>query len=151
MSIEFRKEIVRSILGWIVLIAIVVLGLITIVGTDYFAIRHVITESMEPAIEKDSIVVIKKCDIDSIKENDIICFKYGDNDIIHRVISLDKNKEIQTKGDNNKRNDDILVSSDMLVGVVIGHVKISDVTRMILGVIFIVFILAISFINGGKE
>lgn len=151
MSIGFRKEIVRYILGWIVLIAIVVLDLITIVGTDYFAIRHVITESMEPAIEKDSIVVIKKCDIDSIKENDIICFKYGDNDIIHRVISLDKNKEIQTKGDNNKRNDDILVSSDMLVGVVIWHIKISDVTRMILGVVFIVFIIAISFINGGKE
>lgn len=151
MSVGFRKEIVRSILSWIILVAIVVLSLIAIVGTDYFAIRHVITESMEPAIEKDSIVVIKKCDIDSIKENDIICFKYGDNDIIHRVISIDKNKEIQTKGDNNKRNDDILVSSDMLVGVVIGHVKISDVTRVIIEAVFIVFILTVSFINGGKK
>lgn len=151
MSVGFRKEIVRSILSWIVLIVIIALALVTIIGTDYFAIRHVITESMEPAIEKDSIVVIKKCDIDSIKENDIICFKYGDNDIIHRVISIDKNKEIQTKGDNNKRNDDILVSSDMLVGVVIGHVKISDVTRVIIEAVFIVFILAVSFINGGKK
>lgn len=151
MSVGFRKEIVRSILSWIVLIVIIALALVTIVGTDYFAIRHVITESMEPAIEKDSIVVIKKCNIDSIKENDIICFKYGDNDIIHRVISIDKNKEIQTKGDNNKRNDDILVSSDMLVGVVIGHVKISDVTRVIIEAVFIVFILAVSFINGGKK
>lgn len=151
MSVGFRKEIVRSILSWIVLVVIVVLSLIAIVGTDYFAIRHVITESMEPAIEKDSIVVIKKCDIDSIKENDIICFKYGDNDIIHRVISIDKNKEIQTKGDNNKRNDDILVSSDMLVGVVIWHAKINDVTRVIIEVVFIVFILAVSFINGGKK
>lgn len=151
MSVGFRKEIVRSILSWIVLIVIIALDLVTIVGTDYFAIRHVITESMEPAIEKDSIVVIKKCDIDSIKENDIICFKYGDNDIIHRVISIDKNKEIQTKGDNNKRNDDILVSSDMLVGVVIWHAKISDVTRVIIEAVFIVFILAVSFINGGKK
>lgn len=151
MSVGFRKEIVRSILSWIVLIVIIALALVTIVGTDYFAIRHVITESMEPAIEKDSIVVIKKCDIDSIKENDIICFKYGDNDIIHRVISIDKNKEIQTKGDNNKRNDDILVSSDMLVGVVIWHAKISDVTRVIIEAVFIVFILAVSFINGGKK
>lgn len=151
MSTEFIKETVRSVSSWIILVAIVVLSLIAIVGTDYFAIRHVITESMEPAIEKDSIVVIKKCDIDSIKENDIICFKYGDNDIIHRVISIDKNKEIQTKGDNNKRNDDILVSSDMLVGIVIGHVKISDVTRVILGIVFVVFILAVSFIKGGKK
>lgn len=151
MSVGFRKEVVRSILSWIVLIVIIALALVTIVGTDYFAIRHVITESMEPAIEKDSIVVIKKCDIDSIKENDIICFKYGDNDIIHRVISIDKNKEIQTKGDNNKRNDDILVSSDMLVGVVIWHAKISDVTRVIIEAVFIVFILAVSFINGGKK
>lgn len=151
MSTEFIKETVRSVSSWIVLVAIVVLSLIAIVGTDYFAIRHVITESMEPAIEKDSIVVIKKCDIDSIKENDIICFKYGDNDIIHRVISIDKNKEIQTKGDNNKRNDDILVSSDMLVGVVIWHAKISDVTMVIIEAVFIVFILAVSFINGGKK
>ena len=151
MSVGFRKEIVRSILSWIVLIVIIALALVTIVGTDYFAIRHVITESMEPAIDKDSIVVIKKYDIDSIKENDIICFKYGDNDIIHRVISIDKNKEIQTKGDNNKRNDDILVSSDMLVGVVIWHAKISDVTRVIIEAVFIVFILAVSFINGGKK
>lgn len=151
MSTEFIKELVRSVSSWIALVAIVVFSLIAIVGTDYFAIRHVITESMEPAIEKDSIVVIKKCDIDSIKENDIICFKYGDNDIIHRVMSIDKNKEIQTKGDNNKRNDDILVSSDMLVGVVIWHAKISDITRVILGAIFVVFILAVSFINGGKK
>lgn len=151
MSVGFRKEIVRSILSWIVLIVIIALALVTIIGTDYFAIRHVITESMEPAIEKDSIVVIKKCDIDSIKENDIICFKYGDNDIIHRVINIDKNKEIQTKGDNNKRKDDILVSSDMLVGTVIGHAKISDVTRVILGIVFVVFVLAVSFINGGKK
>lgn len=151
MSTEFIKELVRSVSSWIVLVAIVVFSLIAIVGTDYFAIRHVITESMKPAIEKDSIAVIKKCNIDSIKENDIICFKYGDNDIIHRVMSIDKNKEIQTKGDNNKRNDDILVSSDMLVGVVIWHAKISDITRAILGAIFVVFILAVSFINGGKK
>lgn len=151
MGIIYRKQLVGSVILYIILFVMVVMWLMITVGTDYFAIRHVITESMEPAIEKDSIVVIKKCDIDSIKENDIICFKYGDNDIIHRVVSIDENKEIQTKGDNNKRNDDILVSSDMLVGVVIGHAKISDVTRMTLEVIFIVFILAVSFINGGKE
>lgn len=151
MSMGLKKEWMKSASSWVVLLVTIVISLVSLLCTCYFTVRHVITESMEPAIEKDSIVVIKKCDIDSIKENDIICFRYGDNDIIHRVVSIDKNKEIQTKGDNNKRNDDILVSSDMLVGVVIGHATISDVTRVVFGIVFAMFILAVIFvINKGR-
>lgn len=151
MSVGFKKKWMKYASNWITLLVTMVICLISLLCTYYFTVRHVITESMEPAIEQDSIAVIKKCGIDSIKENDIICFRYGDNDIIHRVVSIDKNKEIQTKGDNNKRNDNVLVSSDMLVGVVIGHATISDVTRVILGIVFAMFILAVIFvINKGR-
>lgn len=81
--------------------------------------RIVITGSMKPTIEVNSLNVIKKVDIKDIKKGDIICFK-STSDIIHRVIEvvkLDTGEIIlHTKGDANDKPDSIDINEEMLRG-----------------------------------
>lgn len=87
-----------------------------------YTARIVITGSMEPNIKINSLNIIKKCDINDICEDDIICFNYG-SDIIHRVIKVTNNDSgdiiLHTKGDANDNADSIEINSDMIVGKVV--------------------------------
>lgn len=86
-----------------------------------YTVRMVISGSMEPDIKVNSISIVKVCDINEIKEGDIVCFNCG-SDIIHRVIAVsetDSHKVLHTKGDANKSPDSIEVSDDMLIGKVV--------------------------------
>lgn len=99
-------------------IILVLLNINSSNGVFGYTTRVVISESMEPNIEKNALIIIKLCSIDDIKKDDIVCFKYG-NDIIHRVIEIkevDGEKVIHTKGDNNETPDNFEVTKDMVVG-----------------------------------
>ena len=75
------------------------------------------TGSMEPTIKIHGIVVIKKCDISKIKENDIIAFVLPNTNtyVCHRAIQI-QNGEITTKGDNNASADLVPVTKDNFIG-----------------------------------
>jgi signal peptidase len=76
----------------------------------------ILTESMKPIINPGDMVIIEKCDINQIKENDIIQYKVKDYTVVHRVIKINFDKtEIITKGDNNN-NIDKPVSKDQIIG-----------------------------------
>lgn len=87
-----------------------------------YTARIVATGSMEPTIKVNSINIIKMCDIDEIKQGDIVCFNYS-QDIIHRVVNKTVNEQglevVHTKGDANEFTDSIEVNSDMIVGKVV--------------------------------
>ena len=106
------------------IIIFIIVGLINIrsnTGVFGYTARVVISESMEPTIEKNTLSIVKIENIEDIKVNDIICFKY-DADIIHRVVGIEhKNgkKILYTKGDNNTIEDNIEITEDMLVGKII--------------------------------
>ena len=89
--------------------------------------------SMLPLIKIKSTIVTKLGDIEDCEVGDIIVYKYQDIQIVHRVISketVDNKIVIHTKGDNNKNEDMIDITSDMYVGKV---VKIMNWTSKILG------------------
>lgn len=87
-----------------------------------YTFRLVISGSMEPTINTNSISIIKKCDISEINTGDIICFNYN-QDIVHRVIDKKVNDEgvtiLNTQGDANAGPDSIEITNDMIVGKVI--------------------------------
>ena len=109
----------------IIFIAIVLIAM-NYIGSDKgifgFTTRIVVTGSMEPTIQTNSLNVIRLCSIDDIEANDIICFNYG-QDITHRVLEKTVNDSgvtiLHTKGDANDAADSIEVNDDMLVGKVI--------------------------------
>lgn len=115
-----KKQIAMGIVE-ILLILIIFYSLISgTKGIFGYTFRIVVSNSMEPTIEHNSICVVKDCDIEDINIDDIICFNYS-QDIIHRVVSIDNNSQIElhTKGDANDREDSIIITSDMLVGKVV--------------------------------
>ena len=72
---------------------------------------------MEPTIKTGSLCFINKnVSYDSIKEKDIIAFKLK-NDVLvtHRVVNKTKNG-IETKGDNNKDLDNVIITKDNYFG-----------------------------------
>ena len=85
---------------------------VSILGYTYF---EVASGSMEPAISKDDLVIVK---IGSdYKERDIVTFYLNNEFITHRVVQIDS-KTITTKGDyNNSR--DAKVRKDNVLGKVV--------------------------------
>ena len=81
----------------------------------------VLTGSMEPALDINDFVIIKKSN--EIKIDDIISYKQinSDNEVLHRVIRINDN-EIVTKGDANN-TEDKPINIDQVTGVYIGKIK----------------------------
>lgn len=90
------------------------------------------TGSMLPVIQIKSTIITKLDNIENCEVGDIIVYKFQDKQIVHRVISkntVDDKIIIHTKGDNNKNEDMIDITSDMYIGKV---VKIMNWTSKIL-------------------
>jgi len=85
----------------------------------YYAVV-VASESMKPSLNKGDLVVIDQKS-HNLDKNDIIAYRKGSKIIIHRINKIEKNGDdinYYTKGDNNKKNDDLIVKADMILGKV---------------------------------
>ena len=119
----------------VIIIASAVIILLTVVLTKsgeapnvfgYSAFR-VLTGSMEPAIETDSLTLVRRIAPSEVKKDDIISFyskdpSHGGAVNTHRVISVEQDGELwyyTTKGDANQIADKYIVTSNELIGKVI--------------------------------
>ena len=110
----------------ILFIIVMIFGYLSTLGqkeTSLFGYKlmRVTSDSMEPSIVTNSLVIVRLTSDFDIKKGDIICYKY-DGYIIHRVVEVGKKYDdiiFITKGDNNKENDNLLITNDRLVGKVV--------------------------------
>lgn len=83
----------------------------------------VITGSMVPAVQINSISIVEFCSIDDLNIGDIVLYKlYNGIMITHRVIEISEVggvKTLTTKGDANESADSIPITSDMVQGKII--------------------------------
>lgn len=116
-EIRFYKNLLIYAL-YIIIIPIILYDMFLIVQTivkpgvtpDFFGFRtfSIITGSMEPEINVDDIVIVKKVDKIDIRKGDIITFTIENETITHRVInisSVDGELIYTTKGDKNDVSD----------------------------------------------
>lgn len=104
----------KAIMGGIA-VAFVIVMLLYI---NSIKLGRVVSGSMEPALSVGDIVRIKECDIEKIKEGDIIVYESTEGKkIIHRVVLCTENG-LLVKGDSNRYMDEEIVTSDNLVGKV---------------------------------
>ena len=85
----------------------------------YYAVV-VASESMKPSLNKGDLVVIDQKS-HNLDKSDIIAYRKGAKIIIHRINKIEKNGDdinYYTKGDNNRKNDDLIVKDDMILGKV---------------------------------
>ena len=78
-------------------------------------IFQVTTGSMEPYMQEDGIVIVKKAALSDFAVGDMVSFVRGGGAIAHRVIAVTA-EGLQTKGDNNPVADTALVTQEEVIG-----------------------------------
>ena len=88
-----------------------------------FSFSVVVTESMEPTIKVNDVIIIKDYKFSEIKEDDIIVYRNTEYniDVVHRVISVNDDGTITTKGDNNPIADSVPITEDLFRGKVVKY------------------------------
>lgn len=166
-SIEKRKKIEKNIKKIIFIIIIILIYNFVLVFISYankaqsfsfFGMKLFIitTESMEPYINQNDIVITKKTKPENIKEGDVITFSKNEKVITHRVVEInDLNGEFSfvTKGDNNTVEDSQKVYFDEIegkyfikipkIGILVKQIENQILVLAILLVILIIFFLKI--------
>ncbi len=133
-DIRFVKNLLITLL-YIIIIPIIIYDIFLIVQTiinpdktpDVFGIKtfSIVSGSMEPTINIDDIVIVKKADINDINLNDIITFKIDNETITHRVQNIGYVDNIliyTTKGDSNEVTDIETVKYEQIEGKYIGKI-----------------------------
>lgn len=121
-----------------------------------YSVMHVVSESMEDEIPKNSYILIKRVAPEEIGKDDIICF-YSDDFTIqgypntHRVVEepiiTDSGIEFVTRGDANPANDGVTAKSEKLIGRYVKNLDgITNLSRALEGngMIIIIMVIAIA-------
>lgn len=90
------------------------------------SVFNIISESMEPTINVNDLIVIKKIDQAEIANGDIITYKRKDDSIVtHRIVKISKGNEntYTTKGDNNEIEDDETIKHSQVYGKYLFKIK----------------------------
>lgn len=126
-SINKRKEnvkIVKKIIEIIAIILIYNIILIVISSANKMSIINIFgyksyiikTNSMEPTIKVNDVLITKKVEKEKIKVGDVITFIKNGEVITHRITQIDENGEYTTKGDNNNIEDTFKISYENIEG-----------------------------------
>ncbi len=128
-----NKRMTKKLFKYIILIVLIILFVINLIlsyeeNTHVLGIYmfNIVSESMEPTLNKNDLVLVQKCDISELQEGDIITFKQDNRTISHRIIDITKEKgttKFKTKGDNNEIPDSDKVEANQIYGKVSFRVK----------------------------
>lgn len=126
-SINKRKENVKIAKKVIEVIAIILIyniilivissankvNVINLFGYKSYIIK---TNSMEPTININDVVITKKVEKQDIKKGDVITFLQNEEVITHRITQINENGEYSTKGDNNNIEDTFKITYENIEG-----------------------------------
>jgi signal peptidase len=116
-----------------------------------YSFSVVITESMEPTINVDDMIIYRKASIEDVKIGDVIVFRSLDSHlngsaITHRVVetaNVNGAISLTTKGDNNASADYNPVTADNFYGIVTSYGSFLGIGKIINGHRAIIFLLII--------
>lgn len=110
-------EVIAIILVYnIILIAISSANKINIINIFGYKSYIIKTNSMEPTISINDVVIAKKVEKEKIKTGDVITFLQDGEVITHRITKIDENGDYTTKGDNNNIEDTFKITFDNIEG-----------------------------------
>lgn len=139
---DIRRRIIKALL-YIIIIPIILYNIALIYISianqneipEFLKVKTfiIVSGSMEPELSEGDIIIVKKCEENDLKENDIISYRTGQSEITHRIVQIEttgKGKRYITKGDNNIIVDNEPVKYENIEGKYIG--KISYLGKVIL-------------------
>lgn len=87
---------------------------------------NIVSESMEPTLEINDVVISQKCEPSQLQIGDIITFEQDGRIISHRILDITSTNSVikfETKGDNNEIPDPDIVDSGQVYGKVLFKIK----------------------------
>lgn len=128
-----NKRMTKKIFKYIIVSVLIILFIINLIlsfeeNTHILGIYmfNIVSESMEPTLNVNDVVIVQKCDISKLKKDDIITFKQEGRIISHRIIDITEERGIikfTTKGDNNEIPDLDKVEASQVYGKVLFSMK----------------------------
>ena len=128
-----NKRMTKKIFKYIILSVLIILFVINLIlsyeeDTHILGIYmfNIVSESMEPTLNKNDLVLVQRCEIGELQKGDIITFKQDNRTISHRIIDITKEKtttKFKTKGDNNEIADTDKVEQHQIYGKVLFRIK----------------------------
>ena len=118
-----RSRTYSYVFDIVVIFAVVVL--LANFGNYFNVVYPVEGVSMQPTIVQGDLAVVQPVPISSVHVGDIVVYKDGLIDVIHRVIRISDSGGtiiLTVKGDNNPSPDPVSVTSSLLVGKVVAVV-----------------------------
>lgn len=129
---KYGKNMNKILLNILLILAVVLLLIVVcsvikgkVTGEEVYIMGYkpyiVKTGSMEPAIETNALIIVKKDNFSKVKVGEIINYKIENANlsICHRVVQKNEDGTLITKGDNNKTEDSFKISEKEYVGTVI--------------------------------
>ena len=152
-----KKKKIKKTLKYIILNILIIFFIINLIllfeeNTHICGIYcfNIISESMEPTLNVNDVVIVKKTNIANLQKGDIITFNQDGRIISHRIkkIIKDDNYLIVTQGDNNEVEDKDVVKEEQIYGKVIFKIGkigkiISYIQNMRIFINIIIFIVII--------
>lgn len=142
-----RQKRIKKLLKRIISIILIIIAIINIILLYYklkgeespniFGIYffNIISNSMEPEIKINDVLIVKRCEAKEFLKGDIITFQRDNKTISHRIIKiieLSDDREFITQGDNNEIPDDGAVKTSQVYGKVIGKIpKVGNLVEYI--------------------
>lgn len=128
-----HKMMTKKIFKYIILTSLIVLFIINLIlsfeeNTHIWGIYmfNIVSESMQPELDVNDVVVVQKCDVSQLRKGDIITFKQDGKIISHRILNITKEKgtiRFETKGDNNQIPDSGKIEAGQIYGKVLFKIK----------------------------
>ncbi|MBR5369774.1 MAG: signal peptidase I [Bacilli bacterium] len=110
-------------------ILIVILLILVLVNSGMVKYQTLVigSNSMKDYMEKGDVILIKHTNnSEELNKGDILAFMYDNKVITHRIVLKDYRDGdyyYKTKGDNNEKEDAVLITKSMIKGKVLGRVK----------------------------
>lgn len=128
-----NKRMTKKIFKYIILNILIILFIINLIlsfeeNTHIFGIYifNIVSESMEPTLGVNDVVIVQKCEPSKLQKGDIITFRHEERVISHRILDITEEKEnieFETKGDNNEIPDSDKVEAGQVYGKVIFRIQ----------------------------
>lgn len=125
LRLRGKRSDKNSFLSYVPWLAVLIILVLFVAGFFKYKPVAIMSNSMYPVIKRGDAVISRKVsndEIDKIRLNDVIEYKLGGSSIVHRVVSIDIDKDGKlffiTKGDNNAAVDADMVTCEQIVGLV---------------------------------
>lgn len=166
-SIKKRKIINNRIKKIVFIFIIIMLYNITLLYISYidkfetpsfyvYEAYMIDTTSMEPTLNKNDVIIIKKCKEENLKKGDIITYKINGEIITHRIVEIVQEEitgtnQYITKGDNNNVEDEDYILFSEIEGKMIikipGLGNVVDILKNGIVIILVILIFLIIYLN----